>query len=80
MTAQRTSVEPEAVIVSTVEIVQVVPRPGGRTAYLHCRWSEEGWKPCLHCGDLVGVTEFSRGGLYPTLDELRRSCSRYGRY
>ncbi|MDE2489354.1 MAG: hypothetical protein KGM24_00795 [Elusimicrobia bacterium] len=69
----------ESVVVSAVEIVRRVPRAGG-TRWIHCRWTEEGWKPCFHCGDLVGVTEFSRGGLFPTVDEIRRTCSRFGRY
>ncbi len=73
-------VEKDALVVSPVEIVQTVRRPDGCAGYLHCRWTEEGWKPCVHCGDLAGVTEFSRGGIYPSVDELRCSCSRYGRY
>ena len=37
----------------------------------------EGWKPCLHCGDLIGVP---LGGPLPTVDAVRASCSMYGKY
>ena len=54
----------EEFVVSAVEVVRRVRRPEG-TRWIHCRWTESGWKPCFHCGDLVGVTEFSRGGRFP---------------
>lgn len=77
--ARRRRVRVEAYVIGDGEIVQRLRRPDGSVRYLHLARTPLGWKPCFHCGDLAGVPEPERGGLFPSAEEIRTTCSRFGR-
>jgi hypothetical protein len=64
--------------ISEREMIEKVENPpeGDRFAHKYRKEGEE-WKPCLHCGDVIGIP---LGDPLPSIDAVRETCSMYGKY
>jgi hypothetical protein len=64
--------------ISDQERIEKVQMPQGGDRFSHRILNKAGqWKPCPRCGDLVGIPG---GGPLPAVDNIRRTCSMYGKY